>query len=416
MLSRYLFFLIAVIVTSSDPENLGKDSLQNGVLILNDGQLSRHLYALNGYWEFYPNELIGSDEMNSKPMKSFIEVPFWWTEEPDIPYIQYATYRLKVIHSKTHTSSLALSMPDVYCSYDLWVNRRKLGHNGIVAQTKTEAKPQWKPETYIFTAEPDTLEIILHLSNFYHHRTGINEPILLGQADQLIQRKNRIETSNTMLFFGLAFLSISAGIYYLRLKSTSLLLYVLLCLSWMIRSAFSNHYQIVQWFPDINWYLCVRTEYISIYLTTLFGSLLVGSLFPRDVNSVFRIFFIVASVCFTLFTLVASPLIFTAYVQLYLGLSTLLLLSILVIIIKAYMESREGAGFIMITALMAVGIFGYVILSYQGVFKLNELVFNIGFLIQFIITFLATIRRIHKMKTAQDYDMMTFDEATRRKH
>ena len=416
MLSRYLFFIIAAMATSSNPQNLEKDFSQDGVLILNNGQLSEQPAALNGHWEFYPNEILGSSEMNSKPTKSFIEVPFWWTEEVDIPNIQLATYRLKVIHPNTHTSSLAISMPDVYCSYDLWVNGRKLGQNGIVAQTKEEARPQWKPETYIFTAEPDTLEIILHLSNFHHHRTGISEPILLGQADQLIQRKNKIEISNSFLLLGLGILSIAAGMYYFRLKNKSLLLYVLLCLSWMIRCAFSNHYQIVQWFPDINWYLCVRTEYISIYLTTLFGSLLVGSLFPREVNSAFRLFFIITCVCFTLFTLVAPPLIFTAYVQLYLGLSTILLVSILVIITKAYMESREGAGFIMVTAFLGVGVFGYVILSYQGLFKLNELVFNIGFLIQFIITLIAVIRRIHKMKTAQDYDMMTFDEAIKRKH
>ncbi len=161
VLSRYLFFLVAVMVTSSDPVNLEKDLLQGGMLVLSDGKLSQHPYELNGYWEFYPNELIGSDEMDAKAVKDFIEVPFWWTEEADLPYIQTATYRLKVIHSKTHTSSLAISMPDVYCSYDLWVNGRKLGQNGTVAKTKTETKPQWKPDTYIFTAEPDTLEIIL---------------------------------------------------------------------------------------------------------------------------------------------------------------------------------------------------------------------------------------------------------------
>ncbi len=416
MLSRYLFLLVAVIATSSSPEDSEKNSPQDGIVILNDDEIIHRPYALNGNWEFYPNELIGSAEMNSKPTKSFIEVPFWWTEETDIPYIQSATYRVKVILPKIDSSALAISMPDVYCSYDLWVNGQKLGQNGIVGKTKVEAKPQWKPETYVFRSERDTLEIIVHLSNFYHHRTGISKPILLGKADVLLQRKSKIETSDTIMLFGLGFLSIAAGLYFLKQRNLSLILYILLCLSWMLRSAFSNHYQIVQWFPDINWYLCVRVEYISLYLSTLFGSLLVGSLFPRDVNAAFRMFFIVTSVCFTLFTIIAPPLIFTAYVQLYLGLSTILLISVLVIIIKAYTESREGAGSLLITALLGVGIFGYVILAYQGMFELDELVFNIGFLFQFSITLITVIRRIHKMKTTQDYDMMTFDEATKHKH
>lgn len=416
MIVRYLFILVAVMATSSNPDDLEKDSSQDGTILLSNGQLTWGPYALNGYWEFYPNELIGSADMVNSLTKSLIEVPSWWTNESGKPSIQSATYRLKVVlPEKDRSASLALTMPDVYCSYDLWLNGKKLGQNGVVGKTKEESMPQWKPDTYAFKSDRDTLEIILHLSNFYHHRTGINKPILLGQADQLIQRERRIETSNTIMLAGLAFLVLVAIVFYLRLKSAPLLFYILLCLSWIMRSAFSNHYQVTQWFPDINWYLIVRTEYISLYMATLFGSLLVGSLFPRDVNRAFHIFFIVAGVCFTVFTLIVPPSVFTTFVQLYLGLSTILLTYILVIIIKAYTESREGAGFLLITALFAVGIFGYVILSYQGVFELDELVFNIGFLTQFILTLATVIRRIYKMKTAKDYDFMTFDEAIKRK-
>lgn len=416
MISRYLFILMAVIATSSDPQDLGKDLSRNGTIVLSDEGQQNGLYALNGFWEFYPNEHISSSEIKSRTTRSFIEVPSWWTVENGVAEIQSATYRLQVILPKRdRSSSLALTMPDVYCSYTLWMNGTKLGQNGVVGKTKKESKPQWKPETYTFNSERDTLEIILHLSNFYHHRTGISKPILLGQADTLIQRKRRIETSNTILLFGLTILVAAAGIIYVRLKSVALLFYILLCVSWILRSAFSNHYQIAQWFPEINWYLLVRTEYISLYLSTLFGSLLVGSLFPRDVNRIFRMFFLITCICFTIFTLIAPPSVFTTFVQLYLGLSSILLTYILVIIIKAYTESREGAGFLLITALLAVGIFGYVILSYQGVFELDELIFNVGFLTQFIITLITVIRRIYKMKAGNDYDFMTFDEATKLK-
>lgn len=192
------------------------------------------------------------------------------------------------------------------------------------------------------------------------------------------------------------------------------MLYSLLCLSWIIRAAFSNHYQIVQWFQDINWYLVVRTEYISLYLSTLFGSLLVGSLFPREVSKVFRAIYIVASIGFTLFTLLVSPLLFTAYVQLYLGLSSALLLSILVIVTRAYSVSREGATLVLIAAFFGVAMFGYVIMAYQGVFPMSELFFNTGFLLQFILTLIAIDKRVRKNDTGHDYDMMTFEGATRK--
>ena len=415
MFSRCFILLMAIVVAPYAPEYSARDLKQNGIQILNANAFSNRAVALNGPWEFYPNVLIGSAEMNNIQSKSFISMPTWWTEE-DKPNVQFASYRLKILLTNNNSPSLAISMPDVYSSYHLWVNGEDIGSNGAVAQTKSESKPQWKPETYLVNTERDTLEFILHLSNFYHHRTGISKPILIGLPGQLLKTKNTIEISNVILLLGLALLSLTAlVVYFVRSNDVALLLYSFLCLSWMLRSAFSNHYQAVQWFPELNWYLCVRTEYISIYLSTLFGSLLVGNVFPRDVNNAFRWFFIITCVCFTLFTLFAPPELFTTYVNLYLGLSTLLLLSIQAIIVKAYFESRTGAGLIMICGVLAVITFGYVILSYHGVFSLNELAFNIGFITQFIILFIAVMRRIKKMKTATDYDLMTFDEATKKK-
>ncbi len=410
-----LFLFISIGIISTCLSAIENDSLHTEITVFKD-QLKKRPFALNGYWDFYPNELINSEQMSDHPPKAVTKVPHWWVEESGKPSVQFATYRLKVILSEVdnHTA-LALYMPEVYSSYDVWVNGTKLGQNGIVGNTKTAAKPQWKPSTYSFTTKGDTIEIILHLSNFYHHRTGTSLPILLGYADQLIERENTIEAANLLLLFGIVCLSLVGFIYFVRLKKIAFLFYALLCMAWMFRSAFSNHYQIVQWFPDINWYLCARVEYISIYLSTLFGSLLVGSLFPRDVNKVFRRFFIITCACFALFTLIVSPFIFTAYVQLYLGLSSILLISILVIVIKAYVQNRDGAGLLLFTAFLAVGTFGYVILSYQGLIELNELVFNIIFLIQFILTLITVIWRVNKMDTTRNYDFISFDEATKKR-
>lgn len=415
MLFPNLFILFASFLVSPGEESFLQKADQNAVLLLTEGQLKTEPASLNGIWEFYPNQLITTQEISASPNQTFVEVPSWWKDEEGKPSIQFGTYRMRVvIPSSDRDVPLALKMPDVYCSYALFVNGKKLGQNGTVGTSKNDSKPQWKPETYLVEQTRDTLEIIVQLSNFYHHRTGINSPLLLGSASQLNGSKSRTEFSNTFLLVGLACLGFVGVIFYIRKKSLSFVLYSLLCLSWIMRAAFSNHYQAVQWFQDINWYLVVRTEYISLYLSTLFGSLLVGSLFPREVSKVFRVIYIVASIGFTLFTLLVSPLIFTAYVQLYLGFSSALLLSILVIVTRAYSVSREGATLVLVAAFLAVIMFGYVIMAYQGVFPMNELFFNTGFLLQFILTLIAIDRRVRKNDTGHDYDMMTFEGATRK--
>jgi len=411
---RYLIVLLVAVVTPSFSQtSLGGD-VQKGVRVVKADELSAQPIALNDDWDFYPNQLVAPSEIDNLPESSFIEVPSWWIQS-DRP-VQAATYRLRVLLPKG-TPALAIYMPEVYCSYYLFANGEKIGENGIVGLTKENSRPQWKPETYEFTSTSDTLDIVIQLSNFYHYRTGINIPILLGRAEHLAQSKSMTEISNLLLLSGLAILSFAALImYFIRSLNNALLLYFLLCTTWMLRVAFSDHYQIVQWFPNLNWYLCVRTEYITIYLTTLFGSLLVGNLFPKEVNNAFRLFFVIICACFTLVTLVAPPTLFTSLLQFYLGLGILLLVSILVIVVRAYFESRSGSGLVMLCALLGVIIFGYVILYYEGIVELNELAYNIGFLIQFILTFIAVTQRIHKMETTSDFQSsMTFDEVIKLK-
>lgn len=414
MLFPILSIIVASLLTPLQINSSKEEPFQEAILYIPEGQLEIEPFLLAGSWEFYPNQLINASEMVNNPTRSLVGVPSWWGTNDTESSAQFGTYRVKVVIPTNQHAALALKMPDVYTSYKLFLNGEIVGGNGVVGSSKETASPQWKPETYFFEQKRDTLEIIVQLSNFHHHRTGINAPPLLGRAQHLQHQKSRTETSNALLLGGLTCLGLLGVVLYFQSKNISFVLYSLLCLSWIIRSSFSNHYQVVQWFENINWYLLVRTEYISLYLSTLVGSLLVGSLFPREVSKVFRIIFLGACAGFTLFTLIASPLLFTAYVQLYLGLSSLLLLSILVIVARAYSESREGASLVLIAAFLAVAMFGYVIMAYQGIFTMNELFFNIGFLVQFMVTLVAIHQRIKKNDAGQDYDLMTFDGATRK--
>lgn len=410
MFSPNILIIIASMLLSSKDEATRQTSAKAAVFIAPQGQLAKEPINLKGLWEFYPNELKQANSSLTKSNQSLIVVPSWWADEEGKPSVQYGTYRLKVlIASSDRQNELALQMPDVYCAYELWLNGELAGTNGVVGNTMEVTKPQWKPATYYFEQTKDTLEIVVKLANFYHHRSGINSALILGTAAQLKQEEKRTEISNIILLSGLTLLGLISIVVYFTRRSIPYILYSLLCFSWVVRAAFSNHYQIVQWFEDINWHFVVRTEYISLYLSTLFGSLLVGSLFPKEVSKVFRMLYIIACFSFTVFTLIFSPMLFTTYVQLYLGLSSILLLSIMVIVARAYSESREGVTLILAAAAMAVAMFGYVIMAYQGLFSLNEMFFNIGFLLMFIVTLLAVSERIQKMGSDQDYGKMTFD-------
>lgn len=386
-------------------------SKRDGILDMRMADLNDDAVALDGSWQFYPRQLLRPDSNIRKDISSTIKIPSWWVAGETTPPLHYASYRMRVVLPSERPAQLALKMPPTYTSYELFVDGKLIGSNGQVGTTKADSKPQWRPGAFAFIPERDTLEVVITLANFHHHRSGINESIYLGAADRLIARQSTTEISGAILFVALwIFAIISIVMNFFPGKANAAhLYYACLCIAWSLRSIFSNHYLAVQWFPDINWEICAKFEYITLYLSTLFGSLLIGALFPRDVNKIFRIIFIVTCSIFTLFTIFVPASIFTQFVQLYIVLGGALLASILVIVTKAYIESRHGLGLLIISLFFGVVMFAYVLLAFQGLFQLNMLIFNAGFLVLFLLVGIAMTARVLKMTTTQDYDVLTID-------
>ncbi|MFZ6001324.1 MAG: hypothetical protein ACOYW3_12515 [Bacteroidota bacterium] len=362
--------------------------------------LQREVLPVSGEWAFYPNQLLTPNEIASAT-PGYREVPSWWNAAVMQPPLRVATYRVTILVSKVDAASkLVLDMPGVYSAYTLWVNGKLLGKNGIVAATESAFVPQWKPDSYVLPSGVEKFDVVIQVANFSHHRSGINETVRIGAAEKLLAKKSYTEIMSTILFFALLLIAIAALVIYQRSTKTriALVFFACLCVSWALRSVFSNHYLAVQRFPDLDWSLCLRIEYITIYLSTLFGSLVVGILFPKDVGRLARTIYLVICGIFTLFTLVTDPILFTRYVQLYLGFSSILLISILVIVFHAYIENRQGISLLIVSLFLAAVLFGYVILSYEGLFELSPLLFNGGFLVFFVVSGLAVLYRLHKIE------------------
>lgn len=409
MKSLYFFVLLAFQTVAQSTLPSSKEAVRNGILDLRS-ESALHSIHLDGLWQFTPNQLLPPGRKSE--VANFIAVPSWWVSERQSPPTTHGTYDLLVLLPKANQQrQLAIAMPGVYSSYTLWVNDELLGANGIVSADAEHEVPQWKPATYSFLPTSDSLHVRIQLSNHSHFRSGIGETIYLGDAASMLAEETDRQLYSSILFFALILFALAAIVRYFvgSVQDKAIFYYALLCISWATRSVFSNHYLVTQWWPEIPWDVCMRVEYITIYVTTLFGSLLVGRLFPQDVNRVARVLFVIICSVFTLFTLFTPPLLFTRYVQLYLGISSILLLSMLIIIIRAYVANRRGLSYLLGCLLLAIVMFAYVILAYEGVFELNEFLFNGGFVLLFMASGLATFYRLKKM-AAGDEDMLTFDQ------
>ncbi|MBK7711556.1 MAG: hypothetical protein IPJ37_11785 [Bacteroidales bacterium] len=77
-------------------------------------------------------------------------------------------------------SALAFDMPVFDSSYDIFVNGKYMGSNGVTGKTENETTPEYKRIFFRISPDTDTLRIIVNVSNFDHRRGGFWLPIKLG--------------------------------------------------------------------------------------------------------------------------------------------------------------------------------------------------------------------------------------------
>jgi hypothetical protein len=402
---RILSFLILISLNLYAQEVL--PSAERGVLDARNWNFNEKKIALNGYWSFYENELISfSDSL--KKTGSISHFPEVWDQTT-----QYATYELLVL-LPANVDSLALEMPQLYCSYELWVNGKKIAENGKVGTTRETSNPQWLPQAVSFNKpDSDSLSVVLQISNFYHFKGGAKEPIYLGQSVMVqhhhdVSVKSSIIESIVLIVLGLSFLVI----YYLREERKKVTLYFsLLCITWAIRAMFSNMYASISFYPDFDWGLMVRIEYITLFLTVIWAILFLGGLFPNENSKTIKYLLVGTNCIFIALTIISSPVFFTQWLSVYLGIAGILLLFGLSIVIRAWINERSGVRYLVVCVFLGIAIFSYDIFVYEGFFHYyNAVLFSIGYLVMFLMMGISLLYHLQIFKGDSSSGTLTYED------
>ncbi len=357
----------------------GQPLAKKGVMDLRSWDFNQNKLALNGYWNFYKNELVSPSGI-AKKTGQLAHFPDAWDET-----IQYATYHLLVIMPSTD-EKFALELPHFNSSYELWVNGKKIAENGRTGKTRESTAPKWMPQNVAFDNANDTLSILVQISNFYLSQGGSNKPIYLGKAGVMQHRHHMSVKSNLAEALGLTILGLSFfAVYYVRQERKKITLYfALLCLTWAIRTVCSNMYVINSYIPDLDWALLVRIEYITFFLTMIWAILFLGRLFPNENKTIIRYLFVVVNCTSIALTIVSSPLFFTQWLNVYLAIAGLLLLFSMIIVIRAWINERSGARYVVVCAFLGIAMFCYDMFVHESFFYHSALIFSVGYLVLFL--------------------------------
>lgn len=278
--------LVELKENTSFPVNTTKGEIDVSTFNLNNNQL----VGLNGEYEFYWNQLLTPKDFvdsSKNKLTGYINLPGVWND-----YIVngkklggqgYATFRIRIKVPDEDLYSLKIKEFD--CAYRLWVN----GHYtecGKVGTSKSEEKPSWKRYQAIVYTYDKKIELIIQVSNFNHRKGGPEDLILLGKRDPITNYKNK-QLAITYFLVGLFFIMFiyNYGLFIYRRKERSYLYFSMICLLILLRESTTGEKIIYDIFPNINWWIMIRIEYLSytmvIPLFYMFVRVLIPEYFPK---------------------------------------------------------------------------------------------------------------------------------------
>ena len=143
--------------------------------------------SLDGQWEFYWGKFIAPEDLSKSNIpdnKQFIKVPgIWNSKNQDLLNISasgFATYRM-TLKNLGDGNKLALKIPLIGTAYIIYVNGLELGRSGTPGKIEATTIPHNDPRVYDFLKKSDSIEIVLHISNFHHRVGGIWNHIEIGR-------------------------------------------------------------------------------------------------------------------------------------------------------------------------------------------------------------------------------------------
>ena len=352
---------------------------------------------LNGEWQFYWHQLLAPKE-NPTSAPVLVNFPFKWQgyelNGQGLPAFGYATYRLTVVLPKKQ-KQLRLSIPDVYTAYRFYVNDSLMATNGVVATNKSDFVPYWQYHAIDLPPDIDTLRLTLQIANFVHSKGGIGKPLFIATRDVIDLQRQREEgidllLTGCLLMGGLFFL----GLYLLGSRDRAVLLFSLYSIVYSYRIIGTDNYVLHSILPNINWYITIRIEYISLFLGIGLFGLYTRFLYRHDSYKPFIYSISIICYVFAGASLVLPPIYFSRLVNPFLVVMLFCLGYIPYVYIKAYRKHRPGSLYSMMSAVALMSVFGISLFHYWGFIPQLQLLSFIGYMAFFFLQSLVLSHRV----------------------
>lgn len=395
----HFFFITSILLCITTAYGNAKDLTpiaKNGVLDLRKQSFDENT-ALKGEWIFYWKQFIAPKQPVALDGK-IVNFPAMWNDLKvngrNLPSFGYASYQLKVL-LPVSSETLRVEMPDSYTSYRLFLNGQLVAANGTVATNVKDYVPKWQYQAFDIPKNTDTMNLVLQIANFTHVYGGMKNAIVIGKKVNVNLERRRAEAIDLLLtgclfMGGLFFL----GLYLLGNRDKATLLFSLYSIVYCYRIMGVDNYVLHTIIPNASWYVMVRLEYSSLFLSVGLFGLYTRYLYPLDMNK--TIVKIVCDLCllFTLAAMFLPPIIFTRLINPFLIVTVFCIIYTPVVYILAYQNKRPGSKYALLSSISLMFVFAISLLHYWNVIPPLQFITFIGYIGFFFLQSLILSHRV----------------------
>ncbi|MBU2513987.1 response regulator [bacterium] len=356
---RLVIYLVLSISVLSACQSRSIPSAHNGIMDLSEWDFEENgTIRLDGEWLFYWNQIRPPDSFissESRDANELIKLPGAWNEisKSGDFYSEdgYCTMLLNV-KIKPGSKELAVHILDIHSTYSLWINNELVAMNGTVAkQLKDEQFLFYNLQLASFQPQKDQLQIVLQVSNFHHHKAGVTDSIVLGDAGLMKKAKEQNYhykqfINGILLGLGMFFLLL----YLNRKHDYSFLFLAVYCFLWVINFQcpwLSERHQAAA-------HLLKHVEFISYYFTipTLIAFLAV--MFPDESIPLVKKGYVLLSVVFSVLAVFSNLKSLGIQFDIYLILTVPSMIYGVYVITLAAIKKRPDSMLILIGLLLLI--------------------------------------------------------------
>ncbi|WP_186434366.1 ATP-binding protein [Lutibacter sp. Hel_I_33_5] len=346
--------------------------------------------SLDSDWEFYWNQLIEPGNFEATTPLKKVSLNNWTTfnlsDSTKLPSFGFATYRLKISVPKER-SHISLYIPKAYSSSKTYINGVLISEIGRVGTSKTETIHRRSSQIIPLSTSESKFEIVIQVANFYHHKGGFTEPLIISKSNYLLKKKHKKTIADMFYIGSLGFIGTFFLFFFLFYwnKDSAVLYFGILCLSIAYMSLSDRYAPLGELFESISFIFLTKIEYFSLFIVGASANLFFHAIFSSFMYKKYKKIIIYIFSIFCLLCLFLPAPYFTKLVSPFLMLLIINLLYISYIIIKVIISKERETFLLMASMLLGLVIFfGHIIFF---IYK-NEsilILVNFGYLVAFLL-------------------------------